>query len=129
MTGPVTIGLFDTAHNIGQYSTVAFDHVQVAVVDDPAARAAADRLDRPGHRRARDRRDRAATTNPTFTVIGAGADIFGTSDQFNFASVSTSSDGSLSARVVTQTNTSSSAKAGVMFRATTDPGSPTTRPS
>ncbi len=30
MTGPVTIGLFDTAHNIGTDSTVAFDHVQVA---------------------------------------------------------------------------------------------------
>ena len=29
MTGPVHIGLFDTAHNIGQVSTAAFDNVQV----------------------------------------------------------------------------------------------------
>jgi hypothetical protein len=123
MTGPVTIGLFDTAHNIGQYSTVAFDHVQVLGTTTPplgplptgwtdqdiGAPAIA---------------GTGGYTSPTFTVIGAGADIFGTSDQLNFASTSTSSDGSLSARVVSQTNTSSTAKAGVMFRATTDPGSP-----
>ena len=123
MTGPVTIGLFDTAHNIGQYSTVAFDHVQVLGTTTPplgplptgwtdqdiGAPAIA---------------GTGGYTSPTFTVIGAGADIFGTSDQFNFASTSTSSDGSLVARVVSQTNTNSAAKAGVMFRATTDPGSP-----
>ena len=27
MTGPVTIGLFDTSHNIGEASTAAFDNV------------------------------------------------------------------------------------------------------
>ncbi len=30
MTGPATIGLFVTAHNIGQLSTAAFDNVQVS---------------------------------------------------------------------------------------------------
>jgi hypothetical protein len=35
MTGPVTIGLFDTAHNIGALSTAAFDHVQVTGSTSP----------------------------------------------------------------------------------------------
>jgi glucose/arabinose dehydrogenase len=30
MTGPVTIGLFDTSHNIGALSSAMFDHVQVS---------------------------------------------------------------------------------------------------
>jgi hypothetical protein len=59
-----------------------------------------------------------------FTVNGAGADIYGTSDQFNFASQTLTGNGTLTARIASQTNTSSSAKAGLMFRATSDPGSP-----
>ncbi len=35
MSGPVTIGLFDTAHNIGELSTAAFDHVQVTGATSP----------------------------------------------------------------------------------------------
>ncbi len=123
MTGPVTIGLFDTAHNIGQYSTVAFDHVQVVGVDDPAARTPAHRLDRPGHRRARDhrigrlhephlhghRRRRRHLRHERPVQLRIRLDELGRH---------------VSARLVTQTNTSSSAKSGVMMRATTDPGSP-----
>ena len=35
MTNPVTIGLFDTGHNIGELSTAAFDHVQVSGSTQP----------------------------------------------------------------------------------------------
>jgi len=35
MTNPVTIGLFDTSHNIGELSTAAFDHVQVTGSTSP----------------------------------------------------------------------------------------------
>ena len=35
MTNPVTIGLFDTSHNIGALSTAAFDHVQVTGATPP----------------------------------------------------------------------------------------------
>jgi hypothetical protein len=35
MSGPVTIGLFDTSHNIGELSTAAFDHVQVTGSTSP----------------------------------------------------------------------------------------------
>ena len=60
----------------------------------------------------------------TFTVIASGADIFGSSDQLQFAWQSLSGDGSITARITSQTNTSVSAKAGIMLRTSTDPGSP-----
>ncbi|MBV8445529.1 MAG: hypothetical protein JOZ92_06400 [Candidatus Dormibacteraeota bacterium] len=60
----------------------------------------------------------------TWTVQGGGSDIQGTADHFQFASQALSGDGSVSAHVTAQSNTSSWAKAGVMLRATTDPGSP-----
>jgi hypothetical protein len=51
-----------------------------------------------------------------YTLAGAGADIGGTSDAFRFASQTLTGDGAISARVVSQDNTNSSAKAGVMIR-------------
>ena len=60
----------------------------------------------------------------TWTIKAGGADITGTADQFRFVWQTLSGDGSLTARVASQANTSSNAKAGVMLRATTDPGAP-----
>jgi hypothetical protein len=57
-----------------------------------------------------------SATNNTWTVKGGGADIAGTSDQFNFASKSFTGDGVAFAEVTSETNTNSSAKAGIMFR-------------
>jgi hypothetical protein len=59
-----------------------------------------------------------------FTVNGAGADIYGTSDQLNLVSQGLTGNGTLTARIASQTNTNPSAKAGLMFRATSSPGSP-----
>jgi hypothetical protein len=55
----------------------------------------------------------------TYTLLGNGADIYGTSDQFNFASRSMSGDGSVIAYVNSITNTDPWAKAGVMIRSAT----------
>lgn len=60
----------------------------------------------------------------TWTISAGGADISGTADQFRFVSQPLSGDGSIGAHVTSQTNTSSSAKAGVMLRSSTDPGAP-----
>jgi outer membrane protein assembly factor BamB len=60
----------------------------------------------------------------TWTVSGGGSDIWGTADQFHYVWQSLSADGSLTTRVTSQTNTSSWAKAGVMLRASADPGAP-----
>ena len=56
-------------------------------------------------------------SNGTFTVKGSGADIWGTADGFEFVAQMLSGDGSITARVASQTNTADWAKAGVMFRA------------
>ncbi len=52
----------------------------------------------------------------TTTISGNGADIYGTSDQFNFASTTMTGDGSAIAYVDSITNTDPWAKAGVMIR-------------
>ena len=58
----------------------------------------------------------------TFTVKGSGADIWNNADAFQFVSQPLSGDGSITARVVSQSNTNGWAKAGVMFRGTLAPG-------
>lgn len=56
------------------------------------------------------------SNNGQWTVSGGGSDIWGTSDQFNFASESWTGSGTLTAQVTSVQNTNSWAKAGVMFR-------------
>jgi regulation of enolase protein 1 (concanavalin A-like superfamily) len=63
------------------------------------------------------------TIGPPITITAAGADIWGTADQFHFAYKRLSSLGSITARVVSLTNTDPWAKAGVMIRESLDPGS------
>jgi PKD repeat protein len=118
MNAKATVGLFVTSHDVGQYSTVAFDNVQVisaskssvpppwvdADVGSPAISGS------------------AGYSAPVFTVTGAGADIWGTNDQFNYAYQPVSGDGTLVARVASQTNTSANAKAGIMFKQSTTAG-------
>ena len=60
-----------------------------------------------------------------FTVTGAGADIWGSSDQCHFLYQSTQHTGDFgfTAHILTQDNTSSWAKAGVMIRESLDAGS------
>ncbi len=57
-----------------------------------------------------------ASNNFNYTVAGAGADIGGASDAFHFTYFRLTGDGSLTARVVSLTNTNAAAKAGVMMR-------------
>ena len=67
----------------------------------------------------------AAYAGGVFTVNGSGADIFGTSDQFNYVYQPVTGNGTLIARVTTQTDTgSSNSKAGLIWKASTTSGSP-----
>ncbi len=59
-----------------------------------------------------------------WTINAGGADISGFADQFHFVWQNLPGNGSVTAHVLTQTNTSPGAKAGVMLRATTAAGSP-----
>ena len=56
---------------------------------------------------------------------GAGADIFGTTDQFNYVyqPLAGNGNGTIIARVTSQTNTSSNEKTGVMIKQLTTAGS------
>ncbi len=59
-----------------------------------------------------------------WTISGSGRDIGGTSDQLHFVSQPLPGDGEISARVITQTNSNSRARAGVMLRQSDDPAAP-----
>ena len=58
------------------------------------------------------------STTDTYTIAGAGIDINSTADSFHYSYRSLSGDGYIVARVQSLTNTSTSAKAGVMIRET-----------
>jgi glucose/arabinose dehydrogenase len=62
-------------------------------------------------------------TNGVFTIAGSGADIWDTSDGFQFNYQTWTGDGELVARVTGVQPTDGWAKAGVMFRETLDAGS------
>jgi hypothetical protein len=65
----------------------------------------------------------ATFASGTFTVTGAGADVWGTADQFQFAYRTLTGDGEILAQVASlQNNTSTWAKAGVMMRETLTAG-------
>jgi PKD repeat protein len=67
----------------------------------------------------------ASFSGGVFTVNGSGADIFGASDQFNYLYQNTSSNGTLIARVTSETNAgSTNDKAGIIWKASTTAGSP-----
>jgi len=63
------------------------------------------------------------SSGPPITMTGAGADIWSTSDHFHYAYKRLSGVGSITAKVVSMTNTNNSAKAGVMIRESLEPGS------
>jgi hypothetical protein len=66
----------------------------------------------------------AANASGTILMNGIGADIWGTSDQFRFAYKTLTGNGSIVARVHSVYESNAWAKAGVMIRQNTDPGSP-----
>jgi hypothetical protein len=58
----------------------------------------------------------ASFANGTFTVLGDGADIFGTADAFRYVHQNSSGDCSITVRVASLQNTHPFAKAGAMIR-------------
>ena len=85
------------------------------------AAGAGSRLQRPGHWRRRQAGSLHYTAaGDIYTVSGGGTDIWGLSDSFNFASVSLPGNGSIMADVTSVQYTSPLAKAGVMFRDSTN---------
>ena len=123
LSGPLLAGLAVTAHAWGALSTVTFDSVAISTSAPPSPQYCptgwncAD-IGNPSLA------GRQTLSNGTWTVSGSGADIWGTADHFHFIWQSLASDGSISARVLSQTPTDPWAKAGVMLRASADPSAP-----
>ena len=129
MTNPVTIGLFDTSHNIGQTTTAAIDDVTITTGGGggpPPGPLPAPWADTDVGSPALAGSAGYDTTTGTFTINGSGADIFNTYDQFNYVYQPTTGtgNGTIIARVTSESNTSSNAKAGVIWKQSTTSGSP-----
>ena len=116
LTDPVTVGIFTNSHNAGALSTATFDNVTVTSLALPSPWADAD-VGAPAVAGS------ASYSGGVFTVNGGGSDIWGTADQFNYVSQSLSGNGSIVARVTSQTNTDPWAKSGVMIKQSTTAGS------
>ena len=125
MTGPVDVGLFDTSHNIGQVSTAAFDNVQVigAQPPPPPGPLPAPWTDTDVGSPAIAGSAGYDSGSGVFTVNGAGADIWGTNDQFHYVDQPLTGNGTIIARLTSMTNTSANAKAGVIIKQSTTAGS------
>jgi uncharacterized repeat protein (TIGR01451 family) len=124
MTGPVTIGLFDTSHNIGQVSTAAFDNIQVSTAAPPPPPGPLPTPWVDTDVGSPSIAGSASYSSGVFTVNGAGTDIYGTNDQFHYVDRPATATSTITARVTSQTNTSSNAKAGIIFKQSTTAGSP-----
>ena len=124
MTGQILAGFAITSHNQGTGETVTIDTVASTSGElpppgftCPSGWSCSD-IGAPAPAGGQ------SLSGSTWTVQGGGSDIYGTTDAFHFVDQSLNADGSISARVASQSASSAWAKAGLMMRATTDPGSP-----
>jgi regulation of enolase protein 1 (concanavalin A-like superfamily) len=114
MAASVYVGLAVCSHNTAALNTATFDNVAIAATATTPALAYTDSDIGPVGLAGS-----ASFSNGTYTVKGAGADVWGTADAFNFAYVPLAGNGQMIARVATVQNTNALAKAGVMIRETT----------
>ncbi|HEX9068930.1 MAG TPA: hypothetical protein VF807_09180, partial [Ktedonobacterales bacterium] len=123
MPGALLAGVAATSHNSGLLAVDTFDTVVVGATSTmpptvcPNAWACSDigNATPPGSQ---------TLAGGVWTINGGGGDIWGIADSFRLISQTLAADGSASAHVTAQGATDPWAKAGVMLRATTDPGSP-----
>ena len=118
LEGPATVGLFVTSHDGGELNTAVFDSVAVRdsapAVPEPWTCGDIGNPKMPGD---------AVFADGTWTVVGAGDDIWGDADQSHYCHQPLAADGTITARVVSQENTNDWAKAGVMVKSSTTAGS------
>ncbi|EHB58540.1 PKD domain containing protein [Mycolicibacterium rhodesiae JS60] len=122
LDGPVLVGLFVSAHDGSHLSTATFDHVSVA-----KSAAAPGGLPTPWTADDVGAPNLAGSSTyaaGTFTLNGAGDDIWGESDQSHFVHQTLTGDGEIVARVTAQEmGTDGWAKSGVMIKQSTSAGS------
>jgi regulation of enolase protein 1 (concanavalin A-like superfamily) len=119
LSASATIGLAVTSHNTGVLNTSTFDNVSVTGGPPPPPLPAPWSGQDVG---STGLAGSASYASGQFTIAGAGADIWGTADAFQYVSQPTNGDAEIVARVTSLQNTDTEAKAGVMLRQSTDPG-------
>jgi regulation of enolase protein 1 (concanavalin A-like superfamily) len=117
MAAQIYVGLAVSSHHNGTLGTAVFDNVTVSAATPPPSNWS------NGDVGAVTATGSDTINGGTFTVTGSGADIYNSADSFQFVYQAFTGDGSITARVVSQTNTNAWAKAGVMFRETLAAGS------
>jgi RHS repeat-associated protein len=112
------IGLYTSSVNSSQLGTATFDNVAVAPTSStlPAGWASGD----TGNPTVT---GSSAYASGTYTLTGAGTDVWGSNDQSQIAYQTLTGDGSIVARVKSQTNTNAYAKAGIVMKASPTAGS------
>lgn len=111
------VGLAVTSHDTATLNTAVFDNIGVTLQQPLPLPWVSNNIGATGLNGG------ATFSDGTFIVTGAGADIWGTADAFNFVH-QPSAMPTLSARVVSLTNTHPFAKAGLMIRQGLQPGAP-----
>jgi hypothetical protein len=116
-SGPLLAGMAVTSHNTGALSAAAFDRVSIGITVPCTGGWYCGDIGSPLLAGSQ------SLSGGTWTVLAGGSDIWGTSDQFHFVWQTLAADGSVSAHVLSQSNTNAWAKAGVMLRQSSDPAS------
>ena len=125
MSSSATLGFLVTSHNTGALNTSTFDNVTLTTGSQPPPPPPPGGVPSPWTNQDVGSTGLAGTasySNGVFTVSGAGADIWGTADAFQYVSQTTSGDVQIVARVSAVQNTNTFAKAGVMLRGSTAAG-------
>jgi regulation of enolase protein 1 (concanavalin A-like superfamily) len=117
LPGDVLVGLAVTNHDDSALARAQFDHVAVTAGSLPDGWTSSD-VGQTG------RAGSATSSAGTFTIKGAGADVWGTADALHFASTTLEGDGDVVARVASVSGTQAWTKVGVMMRTTLDAGAP-----
>lgn len=114
MPAAVLVGLAVSSHVTGVTATATFDSVSVTTAAPEWSHSDVGATGTAGA---------ATLSGTTFTVSGAGADVWGSADAFHYAYQSLSGDGSIVARVATIETVNAWTKAGVMIRSSLSPSS------
>jgi regulation of enolase protein 1 (concanavalin A-like superfamily) len=118
MPSSVLIGLAVSSHVSGVTSTATFDGVTVSSSAPPPPPPPLPSGWSDQDIGAVPKAGTANFNGSTFTVTGAGADIWGSADAFNYAYTTLTGDGTIVARVASVQNVNAWTKAGIMIRAT-----------
>jgi RHS repeat-associated protein len=117
LTLTTQIGLFVTSGNTSLTSTATFDNVSVTKTSTLPAGWTNGDIGNP------DIAGSSSYSGGTYTVSGAGADVWGGDDQFQYTYQTLTGNGQIVARVTSQTDTGEWAKAGVVIKDSVNGGS------